>query len=129
MKLLGAHLLVILTMLGSAVAGGQERQKVPGTELQEWFSKGYVVSGVNEGNGCVFIVINHSLDGRQQYYNCAASEGTAKGEGRIDGDRICSTWEYTPTEVCTEVHRIGDNQYETKGGPYGQDRVRFYKLK
>jgi len=122
----------LTAVLVTMAVEGQEKQKVSGVELQGWFRTGHVVAGINEGNGCAFIVVNQSLDVRRQYYDCPLGgfgAATAKGTARIDGDRLCSTWDYSVGEICAEVYRIGENRYETRGGPAGQDLVWYYKLR
>ena len=85
-------------------------------------------------SGCVFIVVSHSADRREMYYDCPGNEqiklppssGIGKGIARVDGDRLCTTWVdiYPGWEQCAEVYRIGENRYEQLN-----ETTKFYMLK
>ena len=115
---------VVVTTFTSAQ--GQDRSKVPGSELEKWLSKYTVYAGTNELNGCVFIIVSYSADRRVQFFDCPGNEkikypsssGIGNGSARIDGDRLCETWAdiYPGWEQCEEVYRIGKNQYEQLKG-------------
>ena len=128
--------LIILLAFGFTVTFGQSQEKVKvlGTELEQWLSKYTVYAGTNDLNGCVFMVVSHSADRREAYYNCPSNEriesapfaGTGKGTARVDGDRLCETWVdlYPGWEQCAAVYRIGENRYEQLNGT-----KKFYMLK
>lgn len=106
-------------------AAGQERKKLSGAELQEELGRYHVNAGTNP-NGCAFMVVNFSPARREQYFDCFNQSGTAKGSARVDGDKLCTKWDYRD-EQCNEVFRIGEHQYETIGL---EGRViRYYRLK
>ena len=114
----------LLGLIGGPGVHGEEKVKVSGTEIQSWLSRYWALAGTNDSNGCVFLVISHSADKREQYFNCPTGAGTGTGTARVDGDRLCSKWSYSNmTESCSDIYRIGENRYETGGA------VKFYNLK
>lgn len=128
--------LITLFIAGLSVTSvlAQEKIKVPGEVLEKWLSKYSVYAGTNDLNGCVFIVVSHSADRREIYFDCPGNvsigskpySGIGKGTARVDGDRLCETWMnvYPGWETCEEVYQLGENRYDQLNGT-----KKFYKLK
>lgn len=99
------------------LAAGQ----VPGSEIQGWLDvDGFAMAGLNIANGCFFMA-RSSADGRRQTVDCPgqATPFTVLGEGKVVGNQFCTKFSYpdgSRTELCFEVHRIGENRYETRSG-------------
>jgi hypothetical protein len=112
---------VVVALFMASVVQGQESKKekvkLTGAELQQLASKYYVIAGVNEQNGCSFMIVN-SGDGttRKQYYDCPSYSlsGVAKGTFRVVGDKECSIYEGLNwgLERCYELYQIGEDKYE-----------------
>ena len=103
----------------------QNKVKITGGELEQWLSSYHSYAGTNEENGCVFIVVSHSADRRIQYYDCPFGAGIGKGTARVDGDKMCTKWDYgAMLERCSEVYRLGEDRYEQNDGA-----IKYYKLK
>jgi hypothetical protein len=108
-------ILALASLVLTAAATAQPGVKLVGAELEAMI-QGYVVTaGFNPANGCVFMAVNHSPSRREQYADCVQQAGLSKGSARIDGDRLCTKYEYRD-ERCTEVYRVGDNRFELRGG-------------
>ena len=106
-----------------APAVAQEKVKVSGTELQTWLSRYWVLAGTNDKAGCVFFIVSHSAEKREENFHCPTSGwGVRQGTARVDGDRLCTKWT-NKSEICDEVYRVGENRYETRGA------IQFYNLR
>ncbi len=116
---------VVSTVFSMSAAYAQSRVKVSGEELRQWFSTYSAFAGYSAETGCVFIVVNHSLSRRDQYFDChSTTSGIWKGSARIVGDEFCSRWDFDPQERCSLIYRVGAGKYEMREGA-----IEFYKLK
>jgi len=116
---------VVSAVFSMSAAYAQSRVKVSGEELRQWFSTYSAIAGYNAELGCVFIVVNHSLSRRDQYFDCSSvTSAVWKGSARIVGDELCTRWDSDPQERCTLVHRVAAGKYEMREGA-----IEFYKLK
>jgi hypothetical protein len=104
----------VVAMLAASQVAGQpskdQKLKVSVSELQEWRSKDAVYAGINQLDGCAFLVVVSKAGYAEQSWNCPTlGQGDAIGTHRVLGDQLCTKYEKIASGVerCWEVYRVG----------------------
>jgi hypothetical protein len=129
---LGFTVVVLLT--ASQIDGQQQPQgqrvKLTVSELNDWRSKDAVYAGINQLDGCAFLVVVSKAGYAEQSWNCPTlGLGDATGTFRVLGDQLCTKYEKHANgqERCWDVYRVGGIKYEYwLEGKHHND---IYKLK
>lgn len=128
-RLAAAAAIPILSACG-AIAQPTPAAQVTGAELQAWFAADQMaVAGITVANGCHWIIKGPGNARSQTAYCPNSAPFTVTGEARVEGNRLCSKFNYPDGarfDACTEIFKIGDNKFEARLD--GVPRNVFYRL-
>lgn len=117
--LLGA-LAVSVPVVAQTLPPGQ----VSGKQLQTWMdADGFMVGGLNLLNQCHFMARNTGTVREMAVFCPGQPMFVVRGEGRVQGDQLCSKFEYpdkTRLDACHEIVQVAEGRYEVRAG--GQRR-------
>lgn len=126
---LGLMALSSLVLLAGAARAQSPAVQVTGAELDAWFAADEMaVAGLN-ANSCHWIAKGSGAARSQTVYCPGMAPFTVTGEARVDGNRLCSKFNYpdgSRFEACQDIFKVGENKYE--GRLNGATRTVFYRL-
>jgi hypothetical protein len=120
---------VLVFTTGCAHQDANKKVKVTGAELERRGAERAVTAGYNPGTGCAWMIVYFAEGSKvRQTYDCWGLTGTSWGTYRVDGDKICTSWDNPQIPAgCTEVYKIDEVKYEAWIN--GTPAVTFYRVK
>ena len=97
----------------SVSAWGGERRKLTADEVKESYTGLSIWAGFAPAYGVGYLVACRPDGTREIYWHNGAQSGGAGGTHRVDGDKVCVTYNHKGYEECYEVYQVGENRFES----------------